>query len=119
MRRSLIVYVRAGVNLPDEDGFLHGESDPYVFFKATNVDGGIDTKETFSRYDDENPDWYQYLYFTIDTWKTQIFDYDTSGSSDTLSIPMTYAIESGEHKFIKLCAFNNCKGYIEFDYTFE
>ena len=119
---NLIVFVRNGENLPDEDGWFAGDSDPYVSFIATNAGGDTVTKKTTTKDGDETPDWNQNLSFSEDTWKTlkvQVFDYDTSSSSDALSSATTYTIESGEHKFIKLCALNDCKGYIKFDYTFE
>ena len=71
-----------GSNLPDLDGWTAGQSDPYMEVTAKDVDGYTETKTTPVRGGTDNPYWFDYLVFSVRTWKEmtiKILDYDGEG----------------------------------------
>ena len=115
----LQLYVRYGSGLPDEDGWLAGDSDPYVKVVAYDSDGNSRSRQTSYKQGDESPTWNQWLIFGTDTWTSfsvKVYDSDF-GSDDSLSSWVSYNLNSHiSRNYVRM----NCySGYIIFDYEFE
>ena len=118
-RGQLHLYVRYGSGLPDKDGWLAGDSDPYVKVVAYDSDGSSVSRKTSYKQGDESPTWNQWLNFGTDTWtsfRVKVYDSDI-GSDDSLSSWVSYNLNSfTSRNYVKM----NCySGYIYFDYEFE
>ena len=115
----LRIYARYGSGLPDRDGWLAGDSDPYVRVIAYDHDGNSKSLRTADDHGDESPEWYQYLDFGVDTWirfTVQVFDEDV-GRDDSLSSTTSYFLYSHitRTNVRKTCD----SGYIYFNYYFQ
>ena len=115
----LHIYARYGSGLPNMDGWLAGNSDPYVRVIAYDHDGNSKSLRTTDDHGDESPEWNQWLDFGVDTWKrftVQVFDEDI-GRDDSLSSTTTYSLYS----YVTCTSVRkNCdSGYIYFDYYFQ
>ena len=115
----LRIYARYGKDLPDKDGLLSGDSDPYIEVIAYDRDGNSKRLRTKQDKGDESPEWNQWLDFGVDNWSrftVRIWDEDF-GSDDSLSAPTTYYLSSYITR--KLVKKNANSGYVYFDYYFE
>ena len=115
----LRIYVRYGHSLPDRDGWLAGDSDPYVKVVAYTRNGHPTTLQTSHRQGDESPEWNQWLDFGVDSWSrfsVQVYDRDP-GSDDSLSNTRNYYLSS--HTSRTRNTMNCHSGYIVFDYYFQ
>ena len=116
----LTFYARYGRNLPDEDGWLAGNSDPYIRFVAYDVYGNSYEKTTITDQGDEDPEWYQNIdfgtrpwrRFEVSVWDDDVDDDDRLSSTRTWYLPST---RSGSANFVKLNAY---KGFVKFDYMY-
>jgi hypothetical protein len=122
--KHLTVYARYGLNLPDEDGWPGGDSDPYMAFTAVKVDGTTSVKLTNSIDSNLNPTWNQHLDFGVGTWhtlKVQVWDSDGgfNGDDDALSNPLTITLTPGAVVGKQICGTAGCGGKAVFDYSFE
>ena len=119
LKGKLRVYARYGINLPDTDGFLAGDSDPYMKVVAYDSNGYTLTKATFHDQGDESPEWNQWLEFGVRGWNkiiVQVLDSD-HGSDDALTATYTYTLTSkGSFTWRKICGTGGCGGYVYFDY---
>ena len=112
----LKVHVKYGRNLPDRDGWWQGDSDPYVRVTAYDQYGNTVTRTSKHIQGNENPNWYQWLYFGTRAWKkitVVVYDRD-SGSDDALSSVSTYYLSKGTYYKTKYCY----SGYVKFDYSY-
>jgi hypothetical protein len=121
---NLRVLVRYGRNLPDEDGFGAGESDPYVEVVATDIFGQSKRMTTTDLGGDLNPDWNQWLAFGVRAWVTltvRVWDSDgfLNGADDALSAAQTFSVTPGTHSILRVCTYGGCGGYIYFDYIYN
>lgn len=109
-RGRLRIYARYGYNLPDRDGSLAGDSDPYLSVTAYRSSGSSVTRST--RH-------IQWLDFGTDNWQrftVRIWDSDF-GSDVALSSTYTYYLNSFRSVTgAQVCGSNGCGGYIMFDY---
>ena len=119
IKERLRIYARYGSGLPDRDGWLGGNSDPYVRVIAYDHEGNYKSLRTSVDYGDHSPEWYQWLDFGTDTWKrftVQVFDEDFLISDDSLSSVSTYSLN---YLISRTNVRKNCNsGYIYFDYEF-
>lgn len=119
MRGRLRIYARYGSGLPDRDGWLAGDSDPYVKVTAYRQSGGSSTLRTGHDQGDESPEWYQWLDFGVDSWirfAVKVYDRDP-GSDDSLSSTTTYYLNG---HVSRTNVRKNCdSGYIIFDYQYQ
>ena len=116
-RRHLKFYVRYGSNLPDTDGFLKGDSDPYTRIYAYDSDGNYIALNTGVDQGDESPEWYDWLDYGTDTWTQfaiKVYDSDI-GSDDSLSNWQYVTITTGSHTYFTHYCYS---GYIKYDYYF-
>ena len=115
----LKVYVKYGWRLPDRDGWLAGNSDPYV--RVTAVDDRLQytIQRTQTIQGNENPNWYRRLdfgarrswqYFVMSTWD------DDWGSDDKLLDYQTFSVSPGYHCNIWHCQDSTCLAPVVFDY---
>ena len=111
------------MNLPDLDGWMAGNSDPYMEVIATDVTGYTETKTTPVRGGTNNPSWDDYLVFSERTWKemtVKILDYDGSGREPDPLCPTTkinsYSLENKSLVTI-YCYSENAIAIVQ--YTFE
>lgn len=115
----LRIWVRYGHSLPDRDGWLAGDSDPYVKMVAYNRNGHSSSLQTSHRQGDESPEWNQWLDFGVDSWSSfsvQVYDRDP-GRDDSLSNIQRYHINS---HISRTSVIMNChSGYIVFDYYYQ
>ena len=115
----LRIYARYGSGLPDRDGWLAGDSDPYVRVIAYSSSGSTRSLRTGDDRGDQSPEWNQWLDFGVDSWSrftVQVYDEDT-GSDDSLSSVSTYYLSS---HITRTYVRKNCdSGYIYFDYYFQ
>ena len=115
----LRIYARYGSGLPDRDGWFAGDSDPYVRVIAYNHNGYSVSLRTHTDRGDESPEWYQWLDFGVNTWRSftvQVFD-DDFGSDDTLSDISTQSFAQHVSRTYQR---KNChSGYIYYDYFFS
>ena len=112
----LKVYAKYGRNLPDKDGWLKGDSDPYMRVTAYDQYGNTVTRTSKHIQGNENPNWYQWLYFGTRAWKkitVVVYDKD-NGSDDALSSVSTYYLSKGYYSKTKYCY----SGYVKFDYSY-
>ena len=118
-RGRLRIFARYGSGLPDRDGWLAGDSDPYVRVIAYASGGGSRSLRTGDDRGDDSPEWNQWLDFGVDNWSrftVQVYDEDP-GSDDSLSSVSTYYISS---YITRTYVRKNCdSGYIYFDYYFQ
>ena len=118
-RGRLRIYARYGSGLPDRDGWLAGDSDPYVRVIAYSSSGSTTSLRTADDRGDESPEWNQWLDFGVDNWSrftVQVYDEDV-GSDDSLSSVTTYYLSSlTTRTYVR----KNCdSGYIYFDYYYQ
>ena len=95
-RGRLRIFARYGSGLPDRDGWLAGDSDPYIRVIAYTSGGGSRSLRTGEDRGDESPEWNQWLDFGVDSWSrftVQVYDEDV-GSDDSLSSVSTYYVSS-------------------------
>ena len=111
----LKVYARYGRNLPDKDGWFAGDSDPYMRVTAYDQNGKSVTRNTRYIRNDEDPKWYEWLYFGTRAWrKITVVVYDKDyGSVDALSTRSTYYLSVGYYHKTKYCY----SGYVKFAYS--
>ena len=115
----LLIFVRYGHSLPDRDGWLAGDSDPYVQVTAYSRTGRTSTLRTSHRQGDESPEWNQWLDFGTSSWSrfsVRVYDRDV-GSDDSLSSTRTYYF--GSHTSRTYNTMHCDTGYIVFDYFFQ
>ena len=118
-RGRLRIFARYGSGLPDRDGWLAGDSDPYVQVIAYARGGGSRSLRTGCDRGDNSPEWNQWLDFGVDNWlkfTVQVYDEDI-GSDDSLSSIKYYVFSS--HITMTYERKNCDSGYIYFDYYFQ
>ena len=119
--RRLRIYARYGRNLPDEDGFLAGDSDPYLKVVAYDINGNSRTKKTSKDQGDEDPEWYETLDFGVGMWtrfEVSVWDADV-GSDDRLSSTHRISLPSS-NTISRTGVRRNCySGYVVFNYHFN
>lgn len=99
LRGRLRIYARYGSGLPDRDGWLAGDSDPYVRVIAYGHNGNSKSLRTADDRGDESPEWNQWLDFGVDSWTrftVQVYDEDP-GSDDSLSSVSIYLLSNITH----------------------
>lgn len=117
---NLLVYAYRGYNLLNSDG-KDNKSDPYLYLVAHDKDGNSKHIRSTSVTDNDNPRWYQLLYFGYGHWKTfdvSIWDED-EGADDSLSDVSTYHLPSyyTSRSYVKKSGYNG--GYVYFNYHFR
>ena len=93
----LRIYANSGYNLPDTDGYLQGDSDPYMVFVAYDLYGGSLRWTTSVDQDDNSPEWWQWFDFGTRVWTrftVNVWDADV-GPDDALSDTHTFYIFRG------------------------
>ena len=117
-RGRLWFFARYGSGLPDREGWLAGDIDPYVRVIAYNHNGYSRRLRTRNKHGDESPEWNQWLNFGVNSWTrftVKVYDEDI-GSDDSLSSTTTYYLNS---YVTRTYVRKNCdRGYIYFDYYF-
>ena len=116
------VYIRTGHNLPDEDPWPAGNSDPYVKVVAYDISGQSVTRYTNIKGGDHNPTWNRWLHFGRRVWKrftVEVYDADDflTGSDDRMSGVGTYYLHW--HTTGTSDRMNCYSGHVEFDYEFK
>ena len=119
--RSLTVTANYGRNLPDEDGWGAGNSDPYVKVVAYDINGRTTEDKTRHIQGDHNPDWNQSLDFGRDIWtrfEVSVWDkdigFDDRLSSDYVkSLPSTSSVTSSS-----FTVYTNGGGYVKMKYSY-
>ena len=119
---QLRVYVRSGHNLPDEDGWFAGRSDPYVRVRAYTNGGHTRTKNTNYKSGTHYPTWNQWLDFGSGNWTrftVKVWDADSflNGADDSMSSTHTYHLD--QHTTRTYITMPCNRGYIIFDYYFQ
>ena len=118
--RRLRIYARNGHNLPDTDGWLAGNSDPYMEFVAYDLYGGSLRKKTSTDQGDESPEWYQWLDFGTRVWTkftAKVWDDDVF-SDDSLSNTHTWYVYQGAHPGQGII-WPSRGGRVNFDYYYQ
>ena len=117
----LTFYARYGSNLPDEDGWFAGDSDPYMKFVACDAHGYCYEKTTNIDEGDEDPEWYQSIDFGTRTWRrfeVSVWDDDGILSDDRLSSTQTWYLPTTTSASATFVTLNAYKGFVKFDYTY-
>ena len=119
--RTLVIHVRYGKNLPDEDnGCIEGDSDPYLIVVAYDINGKYETKRTQTDTEDLDPEWNETRSFAAGMWtrfEVTVWDKD-KGVDDRLSdthnitLPSTDAVSRTD---VNLTAYS---GYVIIDYHY-
>ena len=119
--RRLRIYARYGRNLPDEDGWGAGDSDPYLKVVAYDINRNSRTKKTSTDQGDEDPEWYETLDFGVGMWtrfEVSVWDADV-GSDDRLSSTHRISLPSS-NTISRTGVRRNCySGYVIFNYYFN
>ena len=120
-QRRLRFYARYGRNLPDEDGWGAGDSDPYMEFIAYDVFGNSIQRTTSTDQGDDSPTWNENIDMGTRAWKkfkvrvmdNDVFSDDTLSSWHTWNLPSS---SSASRSYVRFDTYGN--GYVKFDYTF-
>ena len=118
--RRLRIYARYGSSLPDRDGWLAGESDPYLEITAYNAFGGSWTRTTSTDQGDESPEWYETIDFGVNVWRkftVTVWDADV-GADDRLSVTRTWYLPASSSASFNGVRHNAYSGYVVFDYSY-
>ena len=96
----LRIYARSA-SVQDRDGWLAGDSDPYVRVTAYTYCGRSSQLSTRHIQGDNSPHWYQWLDFGNNNWYSyyvQVFDSD-NGNDDSLSGSHMYYTARGQRSY--------------------
>ena len=113
-------YARYGRNLPDEDKWPAGDSDPYMKFVAYDVCGQYYEKRTSTDHNDNDPEWYENIDFGTGQWKrfeVSVWDEDL-WFDDRLSDTENWDLPCNNHISAYFVTHEAYKGYIKFDYVY-
>ena len=117
---QLLIYARSGTGLQDRDGFLAGDSDPYMQVFAEDHNGNTLLLRTHDDRGDQSPEWYVNLNFGTRMWKkftVRVYDEDT-WSDDALSNSQVIPLPSTSISVTNVVhnAYEGGRAYL--DYTF-
>ena len=102
---SLKVNVRYATALPDKDGFLKKDSDPYVMVSAV-TGTSRHTKNTKVVKNSNDPTWNQKLWIGCKRWKyidVSVWDSDNGGDEELMPV-MNFNVGTGK------CSITHCNG---------
>ena len=114
-------YARYGRNLPDEDKWLAGDSDPYMKFVAYDVYNKSYEKRTSTDRNDNDPEWYENIDFGIRPWKrfeVSVWDFDAIGSDDRLSDTKNWDLPCNNSISAYYVTHKAGRGFVKFDYMY-
>ena len=102
-------------NLPDEDGWLAGRSDPYMRVVATDIFGFRETRSSRHIQENQSPRWNQRLRFSgRRPWnRVEVTVYDSdNGSDDRLTVTAVHTEVNNIRgsRSASVCGTNNCCG---------
>jgi astacin len=118
--RRLTICVLYGRDLPDEDSFVAGDSDPYVKITAYDIFGNLSIQETSTVQGDEDPEWNECFDFGIRCWRRfemSVWDEDVH-FDDRLSSTHTWHLPYTSFVLRTRARLNAYEGYVVFDYSY-